>query len=91
MSTPYTSAELWAKVRTIDAEIEALRIRPLNYRIGSKWVNRDEQFRWLIQNRKALLEHLQSMGLNVAEKHIVVDYEMDEFGKQHGETIDGED
>ena len=91
MSTPYTSAEIWTKIRAIDIEIEDLRTKPLNYRIGSKQVNRDEQYRYLIENRKMLMRDLENLTDRIGEKHVVTDYEMDRFGVQLGDTLLGDD
>ena len=92
MSTPYTSSEIWTKIRALDTEIADLRTRPLNYRIGSKWVDRDRQLELLLKERN--MWQTQAAGIasdNVSEKHVVPDYEMDSTGVQQGETLTGAD
>ena len=91
MSTPYTSAEIWTKIRALDTEIEGLRTKPLNYRIGSKTVNRDAQLNFLLVNRDRLERQLTKLPSAVSEEPVVTDYEMDRFGVQNGQTIDGDD
>ena len=92
MSTAYTSAELWTKIRAIDTEIEALRAKPLNYRIGTKVVNRDAQLELLLRNRESLMESLaMAPDASVREIPSVPDYEMTRTGEQLGDELKGSD
>ena len=92
MSTAYTEAEIWTKIRALDIDIAALRDpdKPIHYKIGSKSVNQDKQLEWALEERKrwvAMLEDIAGTGFKLTMTP--TDYEMTDLGEQIGEVDDG--
>lgn len=93
MSTPYTEAEIWTKIRTIVTELESVRTKAPKYRIGEKEFDRGEQLKSL-ERQLAMFEKMaDKYGTSSGATQIatVPDYDMDRFGIQNGTALDGED
>ena len=93
MSTPYTEAEIWTKIRTIDTEMESVRTKAPKYRIGEKEFDRGAQLKSLMEQRVFWAGQAKEYGSSSGATQIatVPDYDMDRFGIQYGTTLDGED
>ena len=92
MSTAYSTTEIYTKIRTLDTEIANLRQRALlNYQMGRKTVKEDRHLDMLLKERKMWDDRLTQSTATISERTVITDYEMDRFGNQLGQEVEGDD
>ena len=69
----------------------ALRQRILKYEESEAVVDHTKRLELMMKQRLMLDEDIANVSGSQAEVATVPDYEMDRYGIQHGETIDGND
>lgn len=99
MSTAYTTAEIWTRIRAIDTELDKLLLSstsggpalrtPLDYTLGEKKIDLSSRVKALQSEKQLLMSQLAASADAPVEKWTPVDYEVNAHGEQLGDEIDG--